>query len=132
VILVDSNVLVDVISKDPHWFAWSVEQLDRCSKAGPIYIGPIVYAEVSVKMDSEEEVDEALDIIGVEYLPIPKPALFLAAKAFGRYRQAGGPRTNNLPDFFIGAHAQMAGLPLLTRDVGRYRTYFPKVKLIAP
>jgi predicted nucleic acid-binding protein len=132
VTLVDSNVLVDVISKDQTWLAWSMEQLTRCSKNGPLYANSIVYAELAVKMDSEDDLEDALHIIGAEFLPIPKPALYLAAKVFGRYRKAGGTRTSTLPDFFIGAHAQVTGLPLLTRDVARYRTYFPKVKLIAP
>lgn len=130
--LVDSNVLIDVISRDPKWLDWSIAQLERCTQAGPLYINTIIYAELAVKMESEEAVEEALAIVGAEYTPIPKPALFLAAKVFARYRQAGGTRSSNLPDFFIGAHAQVTGLPLLTRDVARYRTYFPNVTLIAP
>lgn len=109
-----------------------MDQLERCTQLGPLYVNAIVYTELAVKMEREEDVEVALDIIGAEYLHIPKPALFLAAKVFGRYRQAGGMRTSTLPDFFIGAHAQVTGLPLLTRDVARYRTYFPKVTLIAP
>lgn len=130
--LVDSNVLVDVISKDPRWLSWSVEQLDRRASLGPLYYDEIVYAELAVKIESEAALDEALQIVGAEFNPIPKRALFLAGKVFERYRAAGGRRTSNLPDFFIGAHAQVAGIPLLTRDVGRYRTYFPDVELIAP
>ena len=130
--LVDSNILVDVISKDPRWLSWSVEQLDRCAAIGPLYYDEIVYAELAVKIESEAVLDEALQIVGAEFSPIPKSALFLAGKVFERYRTSGGRRASNLPDFFIGAHAQVTGLPLLTRDVARYRTYFPRVKLIAP
>jgi len=132
VTLVDSNVLVDVIAKDPKWLSWSIEQLDRRAAVGPLYYDEIVYSELAVKSESEIALDEALRIVGAEFSPISRTALFLAGKIFERYRAAGGRRASNLPDFFIGAHAQVAGLPLLTRDVGRYRTYFPKVKLIAP
>jgi predicted nucleic acid-binding protein len=130
--LVDSNVLVDVISKDPRWLSWSVEQLDRRASLGPLYYDEIVYAELAVKIESEAALEEALQVVGAEFNPIPKAALFLAGKVFGQYKTAGGRRTSNLPDFFIGAHAQVAGIPLLTRDVRRYQTYFPDVKLIAP
>ena len=129
--LVDSDVLVDVISKNPEWLALSILQLDSRAAAGPLYYNEIVYSELAVKSDSEASLDEALRIIGAELNPIPKSAYFLAGKVFGRYRAAGGRRTSYLPDFFIGAHAQIAGLPILTRDVRRYRTYFPKVELIA-
>lgn len=130
--LVDSNVLIDVIARDPIWAAWSIDRLASRMQTGPLYINAIVYAEVAVKLASEAAVNEALAIIGVELIHIPTAALFLAGKAFGTYRQAGGTRSSTLPDFFIGAHAQVTGLPLLTRDVARYRTYFPKVELIAP
>jgi len=132
VTLVDSNVLVDVIGKDSRWLAWSVQQLDRRAALGPLYYNEIVYSELAVKSKSEAALDEALQVVGAEFNPIPKSALFLAAKVFGQYKTAGGRRTSNLPDFFIGAHAQVTGLPLLTRDVRRYRTYFPDIKLIAP
>jgi len=132
VTLIDSNVLVDVVSKNPQWLAWSVRQLDLRAAMGPLYINEIVYSELAVKSESEAELDDALRIVGAELNPIPKSALFLAGKVFGHYRAAGGPRTSNLPDFFIGAHAQVAGLPILTRDARRYRTYFPEVELIAP
>jgi predicted nucleic acid-binding protein len=132
VTLIDSNVLIDVISKDARWIDWSISQLNQRAAAGPIYINDIVYAELAVKTESEASLDEALRIIGAEFSTIPKKALFLAGKVFGRYRAAGGPRSSNLPDFFIGAHAQVSELPLLTRDPRRYRTYFPTVKLIAP
>ena len=130
--LVDSNVLVDVISKDPNWLDWSIEQMDRCARKGPLYFDEIIYSEVAVKSDSEAVLDETLRLMRTTFSPIPKSALFLAAKVFGSYRTAGGTRASNLPDFFIGAHAQIAKLPILTRDVRRYRTYFPDVELIAP
>jgi predicted nucleic acid-binding protein len=132
VTLIDSNVLVDILTNSPSWFAWSMDWLDRQASAGPLYFNEIVYSELAVKSQSEAQLDNALADLGLQLNPIPKSALFLAGKVFERYRASGGRRASNLPDFFIGAHAQVAGLPLLTRDVGRYRTYFPKVKLIAP
>ncbi len=130
--LVDSNVLVDVFTNRPPWFAWSMDWLDRRASAGPLYFNEIVYSELAVKSVSEAQLDKALEDLGLRLSQIPKSALFLAGKVFGQYKSVGGSRTSNLPDFFIGAHAQVAGLPLLTRDLGRYRSYFPKVKLIAP
>ena len=130
--LIDSNVLVDIFTTSSDWFEWSMEHLDRQSSTGPLYFDEIVYAELAVKSQGEAQLDLALADLGLQLHPIPKSALFLAGKTFAQYRKAGGSRTSSLPDFFIGAHAQVANLPLLTRDVGRYRTYFPKVKLIAP
>jgi predicted nucleic acid-binding protein len=132
VTLIDSNVLIDVISRDASWIDWSISQINHRAAAGPMYINDIIYAELAVKTESEMALDEALRIIGAEFSAIPKTALFLAGKLFGRYRAAGGPRLSNLPDFFIGAHAQVSELPLLTRDPQRYKTYFPNVSLIAP
>jgi predicted nucleic acid-binding protein len=132
VTLIDSNVLIDVIGKDARWIDWSISQMNRQATAGPIYINDVIYAELAVKAESETALDEVLRIIGVEFCAIPRKALFLAGKVFGRYRAAGGPRLSNLPDFFIGAHAEISELPLLTRDPQRYRIYFPNVKLIAP
>lgn len=130
--LVDSNVLIDVLSIAPDWFDWSMEQLGRRSVLGTLYFNEIIYAELAVKSQSEAELDLALADLDLHLNPIPKSALFLAGKIFGEYRRRGGTRQSTLPDFFIGAHAQVAGLPLLTRDVARYRTYFPAVTLIAP
>ena len=130
--LVDSNVLVDVLTSDPKWFAWSADWLNRRAAAGPLYFNEITYSELAVKSTSEVDLDRALQDLGLRLNQIPKSALFLAGKVFGRYKGAGGPRTSTLPDFFIGAHAQITGLPILTRDVRRYRTHFPDVKLIAP
>ena len=130
--LVDSNVLVDILTGDAKWLRWSVEALNRRAEAGPLYFNEVVYAELAVKSTSEAELDEALETTRCQLQRIPKGALFLAGKAFGRYRESGGARDSVLPDFFVGAHAQIARLPLLTRDVRRYRTYFPKIELIAP
>lgn len=130
--LVDSNVLVDFLDHDPKWLDWSVERLNERAGLGPIYFNEIVYAEIAVKSTSEAELDLALADAGLLLSPMPKSAYFLAGAVFGRYRRAGGTRASNLPDFFIGAHAQVSGLPILTRDVRRYRTYFPEVELIAP
>jgi predicted nucleic acid-binding protein len=130
--LVDTTVLIDVLTHDPTWLEWSVEQMDRQAAEGPLIINDIVYAELSVGFASEEAVADTLDELAVEFFRTPIPALFLAGKAFRQYRRAGGRRTGVLPDFFIGAHAQVLGLPILTRDARRYRAYFPEVEVIAP
>lgn len=131
-ILVDSNVLLDLVTDDPEWSEWSLARLEEAALAGPIFINDIVYAETSIRYDRMEDFDAMLAQAMIEISPTPRPALFLAGKAFRRYRASGGTRTAVLPDFFIGAHAAVEGWPLLTRDVGRYRRYFPKVTLIAP
>ncbi len=131
-ILADSNVLIDVLSTDRHWIAWSMDQLQRAVETGPVYFNEIVYSELAVKSTSEQDLDRDLRDLGLQFLRIPKTALYFAGKVFARYKTAGGTRASTIPDFFIGAHAQIAGLPLLTRDVRRYRTYFPDVELIAP
>jgi predicted nucleic acid-binding protein len=130
--LVDTNVLADVLTHDSAWYTWSAEALRRRAVFGALLINEVVYAELSVRADSEVKLDKALTALDVELARTPTPALFLAGKTFYRYRTAGGTRSGVLPDFFIGAHAQVARWPLLTRDVGRYRTYFPDVELIAP
>jgi predicted nucleic acid-binding protein len=132
VTLVDSNVLLDILTADAKWLAWSVETLNDRAEAGPLYFNEVVYAELAVKSMSEAELDDALVTTRCQLQRIPKGALFLAGKAFGRYRDAGGARNNVLPDFLVGAHAHVARLPLLTRDVSRYRTYFPDIELITP
>lgn len=131
-IFVDTNVLLDIVTDDPTWADWSIGQLENASLGGTLWINDIVYAELAVRYDRIEEVDALLDQAGLELAPVPREALFLASKVFTRYRKAGGTRTGVLPDFFIGAHAAVSGLPLLTRDVARYRTYFPTLTLIAP
>lgn len=131
-VLVDTNVLVDVLERDPDWAAWSLAQLQACSKMHDLAINPIVYAELSLTFESHEALDAAIDGMRLRLLDLPRPALFLAGKAFARYRREGGPRQSVLADFFIGAHAAVAGLPILTRDARRYRNYFPSVQLVAP
>lgn len=130
--LVDSNLLIDVMTADHKWNAWSSDALERAAQAGPVYFNEIVYSELAVKSTTEADLDRDLQDLGVQFQAIPKTALFLAGKVFGAYKKSGGTRASNLPDFFIGAHAQVARLPLLTRDAGRFRTYFPNVALIAP
>ncbi|EHK52558.1 type II toxin-antitoxin system VapC family toxin [Allomesorhizobium alhagi] len=130
--LVDTNVLLDLVTDDPKWAEWSIAQLEAASLHGPLLINDAVYAELAVRYSRIEDLDAFLDEAGLEIAPIPRAALFLAGKVFTKYRKSGGSRTGVLPDFFIGAHAAVNGLPLLTRDVGRYRTYFPSLKLITP
>ncbi|KAA0594057.1 putative nucleic acid-binding protein [Azospirillum lipoferum] len=130
--LVDTNVLLDLVTNDPVWADWSIRQLDGAAVKGPLIINDVVYAELSVGFKRIEDLDDLLDDAGVVMDEIPREALFLAGKAFRRYRTAGGARSGVLPDFFIGAHAAVLGLPLLTRDAKRYRSYFPSVALVAP
>lgn len=130
--LVDTNVLLDLATDDAAWAEWSQRQLEIASVSGPLLVNDVIYAEFSVGFRRIEDVDAALATAQIEMVPIPREALFLAGKAFQRYRGGGGSRTGVLPDFFIGAHAAVAGVPLLTRDVRRYRSYFPTVRLIAP
>lgn len=130
--LVDTNVFVDVLQSDPDWADWSIAQLQAQSKVHRLAINPIIYSELSLTFSTVEALNQVLDGMELRMLEIPKPALFLAGKAFVQYRRKGGAKTNVLGDFFIGAHAAVSGLPLLTRETGRYRTYFPSVKLLAP
>ena len=130
--LVDSNVLLDILTEDPVWQGWSTGALADAADTGPIYVNPIVYSEVSIRFSTVEALDAALPPQDYRREAIPWPAAFLAGKVFLDYRRSGGTKVTTLPDFFIGAHAAIAGWDLLTRDVGRYRTYFPTVTLIAP
>ena len=130
--LVDSNVILDVLTEDPRWYAWSSTALAQCANEGPLYINPIIYAEVSIGVATIEEMEEVLPPESFPRLPIPLEAAFLAGKAFLQYRKRKGTKITPLPDFFIGAHAAVAGLHLLTRDSRRYRTYFPSIEIIAP
>jgi predicted nucleic acid-binding protein len=132
VALVDSNILLDIFARDSSWSNWSVPHLDEAALNGPLLINDVIYAETSVGFRNVDDFDAALAELGVAVTPIPRLALFLAGKAFTQYRRAGGTRTGVLPDFFIGAHAMVESLPLLTRDARRYRHYFPAVVLIAP
>ncbi|MGV3614121.1 MAG: type II toxin-antitoxin system VapC family toxin [Fimbriimonas sp.] len=130
--LVDSNVLLDVLSEDPQWFEWSATTLETVADSSRLIINPVIYAEVSIRYSTIEELEIVLPKKFVEREPIPFEAAFLAGKCFREYRKRGGMRTSTLPDFFIGAHATVAGYRLLTRDVARYRTYFPNLVVIAP
>jgi hypothetical protein len=130
--LVDTNVLVDVLQNDPDWADWSVAQLRAQAQIYRLVINPVIYAELSLAFSTVEALDEALAALQIPVIEIPKPALFLAGKAFMQYRRQGGTKSNVLADFFIGAHAAVAGLPVLTREVRRYAGYFPTVPLISP
>ena len=130
--LVDTNVLLDLVTDDPVWAEWSVQQLDAAALRGTLLINDVIYAELSVRFARIEDLEAFLSEAGLIMAPLPQAALFLAGKVFQRYRAAGGTRTGVLPDFFIGAHAAVTRLPLLTRDVQRYRTYYPSVTLITP
>jgi predicted nucleic acid-binding protein len=130
--LVDSNVLLDVRSLDPVWFDWSAEALAETAERYELAINPVIYAEVSVDAERVEDLDLELAERDYRRLPLPYEAGFLAGKAFVSYRRAGGERRSPLPDFYIGAHAAVQRLTLLTRDAARYRTYFPTISLISP
>ncbi|KRR23221.1 type II toxin-antitoxin system VapC family toxin [Bradyrhizobium retamae] len=130
--LVDSNVLLDVVTDGETWADWSQQRLEQAASSGPLIINDVIYAEISTCYATVEGVDAMLRNLDMELAAIPRTALFLAGKAYLRYRGAGGLRTGVLADFFIGAHAAVEQLPLLTRDARRYRTYFPTVELIAP
>ena len=131
-VLVDSNVILDVFTQDPRWFDRSAAVLARMAGDHELIVNPIVYAEVSVGFERIEELDAALPGESFRREPLPWEAAFLAGKCFVRYRRAGGSRRAPLPDFYIGAHAAVRGIPLLTRDAARYRIYFPRLELILP
>ena len=130
--LVDTNIILDLVTNDPAWAGWSIRQLDTVALKGPLMVNPVVYAELSVRFAAVEALDAMLDRAGFVMAELPRSALFLAGKAFQRYRAAGGARSGVLPDFFIGAHAAVIGAPVLTRDVRRFGTYFPTVELVTP
>jgi predicted nucleic acid-binding protein len=131
-VLVDSNVILDVVTEDEAWWDWSSTAIASCAESSRLAINPIIYAEVSIGFARIEDLDEALAPPYFDRHALPWAAAFLAGKCFHRYRQAGGARRSPLPDFYIGAHAAVAGMALLTRDPRRYRAYFPKLRLIAP
>ena len=131
-LLVDTNVLVDVLQDDPQWASWSIGQLRAQAVIHQLTINPIIYAEISLSFSTLEGLDNAVSTLALELSEIPRPALFLAAKAFVQYRKRGGPKLQVLPDFFIGAHAAVEGWPLLTRDARRFTTYFPTLEVVAP
>lgn len=131
-LLVDTNVLVDVLEDDPQWADWSIGHLRAQSQIRRLAINPIIYAELSLTFSTVEALDQTIADLGLVMVELPRPALFLAGKAFVRYRRQGGTKINVLADFFIGAHAAVSGYALLSRDTRRYKTYFTDVKLIAP
>ena len=131
-ILVDSNIILDIFLEDPNWAEWSEAVLSEYSVNTSLYINPIIYTEISIGFKKIEELETALAQGGFQILEIPKEALFLAGKAFLKYRRSNGARNSPLPDFFIGAQAAVLDLELITRDTKRYQTYFPTVKIISP
>lgn len=131
-LMVDTNVLVDILENDPQWADWSIGQLRAQSQVHRLAINPVIYSELSLTFSTVEALDQTIDELGLTLVEVPRPALFLAGKAFIRYRRQGGIKNNVLADFFIGAHAAVSRYPLLTRDTRRYSSYFADVKLIAP
>jgi predicted nucleic acid-binding protein len=131
-VLIDANVLLDVMPEDARWLAWSAQAIERAADRYRLVINPVIYAEVSMRYSRIEELDIALPKTMFDREAIPYEAAFLAGKSFLTYRRRGGTKQSPLPDFFIGAHAAVAGYLLMTRDAARYRTYFPKLPLIAP
>lgn len=130
--IVDTNVLLDLVTDDPVWAEWSIAQLDAASLRGPLLINNVIYAELAVRYQRIEDLNAFVAEAGLVIASIPTEALFLAGKVFTQYRRVGGAKTGVLPDFFIGAHAAVDEIPILTRDTGRYRTYFPSIVLITP
>jgi len=130
--LVDSNVLIDLLTEDEKWLDWSAASLEECADEGALFINPIIYAEISPLFDSIEAMDDALSPDYFRRADLPWEAGFLAGMAFVRYRRSGGARRSPMPDFYVGAHAAVEGLTLLTRDAKRYRKYFPSLRIIAP
>jgi len=130
--LVDSNVFLDIMTEDPVWQEWSIAALSEAAEGGPLLINHVIYSEVSMRFSTVEALEEALPPQDYRREPIPWEAAFLAGKAFLKYRQRQGTKSTTLPDFFIGAHAAVADLQLLTRDVSRFRSYFPTVRLLSP
>ncbi|MGA3170058.1 MAG: type II toxin-antitoxin system VapC family toxin [Chthoniobacteraceae bacterium] len=130
--LFDTNVLLDLATADPAWLPWSSEQLTAAVAQGPVFINPIIYAELAPAFTSSADLDRWLDPAVFQRLPLPYAAGWLASQAWLKYRKTGGTKTSPLPDFYIGAHAEIESRTLVTRDVTRYRTYFPNVSLIVP
>jgi predicted nucleic acid-binding protein len=130
--LVDSNIILDIVTEDDEWLDWSADALERSADSGRLVINPIVYAEVAAGFAKIEELDESVPGDYFTREPLPWEAAFLAGQAFLKYRKRGGARVHPLPDFYIGAHAAIAGYTLLTRDARRYRTYFPKLRVVSP
>jgi len=131
-ILIDSCVLLDLFTNDPNWADWSENILNQYSQTNSLYINSIIYTELSICFNRIEELEAAINQIGIKVLEIPREALFLAGKIFLEYRKNKGTKNSTLPDFFIGAHAIVNSLTLVTRDTARFKTYFPKLRLITP
>ena len=131
-ILVDSNILLDILTVDPKWYNWSSSNLSTLAESHELIINDIIYTEVSIGFGRIEDLEAAFTGDFFKILPIPKEALFLAGKAFLQYRANNGNKNSVLPDLFIGAHASILNIPLITRDLSRYKTYFPKLQLITP
>jgi predicted nucleic acid-binding protein len=131
-ILVDSNVILDIFTEDTRWYDWSAHTLAQCADEATLAINPLIYSEVSLRFDAIEDLEAALPDAFFQRLPLPWEAAFLAGKSFLKYRSRGGGKRSPLPDFYIGAHAAVARMRLLTRDPARYRTYFPRLQLISP
>ena len=131
-VLVDSNIVLDVFLNDPKWADWSESKLDEYDQSGILYINSIIYSEISIGFKRIEDLESAIAKAGLQMLEIPKEALFLAGKAYLKYKKRKGTKRTPLPDFFIGAQAAVQNLDLITRDVSRYQSYFPTVKLITP
>lgn len=131
-LLVDTNVLVDVLQNDPQWADWSIAQLRAQAQLHQLAINPVIYAELSLSFSTLEALDRVVRTMELAMREVPRPALFLAGKAYLQYRRRGGGKGQVLPDFFIGAHAAVEGWPLLTRDASRFRTYFPRLEVVAP
>ena len=130
--LVDSNVLLDILDEDEEWMDWSASMLADAARRGPLIINQLIFAEASVTLDTVEELEEALPASYFVHEALPWEAAFLAGKAFAAYRRRGGSKRSPLPDFYIGAHAAVAGHTLLTRDPRRYQSYFPRLRIVAP
>lgn len=131
-VLIDSNVILDIFTRDPHWFEWSSHKLAYYAESELLYINPIIYSEISISFERIEELEHALPSNYIHRENLPYEAAFLAGKCFLKYRKLGGVKHAPLPDFYIGAHAAVRGWNILTRDNGRYKTYFPTLRIIAP
>lgn len=131
-VLIDSCVLLDLFTDDPHWADWSESTIEKFSQTNTLYINTIVYTEISMGFEKIEEVEQVISNLGLKVLEIPREALFLTGKAFIQYRKNRGTKNSPLPDFFIGAHSAVSQLDLITRDLSKYKTYFPQVNLIHP
>jgi predicted nucleic acid-binding protein len=131
-ILVDSCILLDLFTDDPHWGGWSESILEEYSQTNTLYINSIIYTEVSIGFKKIEEAEQAIAELGLKVIEMPREALFLTGKAFLKYRRNKGTKNSPLPDFFIGAHSAVSEFNLITRDLAKYKTYFPQVKLIHP